>query len=84
MDILFDPQDPDIVYLADFNSGVYRSENGGNSWKAINKGLRMKSVATLAISADGEHLYAGTDGDGVYRLDLNGSPPEKIPASIMK
>ena len=28
----------------------------------------------LAISSDGQHLYAAIDGEGVYRLDINGIP----------
>jgi hypothetical protein len=29
----------------------------------------------LAISADGQNLYVSTDGQGVYRLGLNGETP---------
>lgn len=32
-------------------------------------------VKALAISADGRHLYAASEGGGVFRLDLNGEPP---------
>ena len=79
IDIVFSPKDPKQIFIADYHSGVYRSDDGGDSWKAVNNGLRMRSVTTLALSTDGYHLYAGTEGDGVYRLDLNGRPPE--PAS---
>ena len=30
----------------------------------------------LALSADGAHLYAGTEGSGIMRLDLFGNPPQ--------
>lgn len=73
--IIFDPIDPQVMYAADIFSGVYRSSNGGGTWAAINNGLLMRSVNTLAISSDGLHLYAATEGGGVYRLDLNGQPP---------
>lgn len=79
--IVFDPTDPTIVYASDLFSGVYRSADGGRSWTAINEGLRTRAVAALAITSDGNHLYAGTLGEGVYRLDLAGSPPPTAPPS---
>lgn len=78
--IVFDPINPEIIYASDSQSGVYRSEDGGNSWGAINHGLRTRAVNALAISIDGQHLYAATEGEGVFRLDLNGLAPEPAPA----
>jgi photosystem II stability/assembly factor-like uncharacterized protein len=74
--IVFDPSDPNHkVYASDIFSGVYRSTDGGNSWTLINNGLTMRSINSLAISDDGLHLYAATEGGGVYRLDLDQKPP---------
>jgi hypothetical protein len=70
-----DPENPRVLYLSDLASGVYRSENGGDRWTPISEGLRMRAVNRLAISHDGQHLYAASDGEGVFRLDLNGTPP---------
>lgn len=78
--IVFDPANPQVVFAADSQSGVYHSENGGESWKVINNGLRTHAVNALAISADGMHLYAATEGEGVFRLDLSGQPPAAAPA----
>lgn len=77
--IIFDRTDPQVMYVADLSNGVYRSSNGGQTWTAINTGLLMRSVNALAISSDGLHLYAATEGGGVYRLDLNGQPPVSVP-----
>jgi len=77
--IVFDPADPQVLYLADLSSGVFRSVNGGKAWKAVNQGLEMRAVNSLAISADGQHLYAASEGMGVFRLDLNGQPPAAVP-----
>jgi photosystem II stability/assembly factor-like uncharacterized protein len=77
--IVFDPTNPQVLFLADSSSGVYRSANGGKTWKAVNQGLEQRSVNSLAFSADGQHLYAATEGKGVFRLDLNGQPPEALP-----
>lgn len=75
-DIEFDPQNPQLMYASDHISGIYRSDNGGKTWRQINSSLRTRAVNRLAISGDGLHLYAATEGEGVYRLDINGVPPQ--------
>ena len=87
-DLIFDPTNPSILYLADLSSGVYQSLDGGSTWSKINQGLTMRAVTNLSISSDGQHLYASTNGEGVFRLDLNGTlsqgatTQEKISAEI--
>ena len=76
--LVFDPTNPQVLYLADVFSGVYRSSNGGKTWKVINQGLEQRAINYLAISADGQHLYAASEGKGVFRLDLNSQPPEPL------
>jgi photosystem II stability/assembly factor-like uncharacterized protein len=73
--LLFDPTDPQVMYAADLFSGVYRSTDSGATWSPLNNGLRTRAVNKLAIMADGQHLYAATEGEGVFRLDLDGKPP---------
>jgi photosystem II stability/assembly factor-like uncharacterized protein len=74
--VLFDPAGRgEVIYAADLFGGVYRSSDRGGTWSAINNGLLMRSVNALAISSDGLHLYAGTEGGGTYRLDLNNEAP---------
>jgi hypothetical protein len=73
--ILFHPTAPGIVFSGDAFSGVYRSIDSGQTWLAMSSGLRTRAVNSLAISADGWHIYAGTEGEGVFRLDFNGQPP---------
>jgi photosystem II stability/assembly factor-like uncharacterized protein len=75
-DIVFDPISPQIVYASDFLSGVYRSTDGGLTWTKTNDGLRVRSAMVLTISEDGQHLYVATNGEGVFRLDLSGQPPQ--------
>jgi photosystem II stability/assembly factor-like uncharacterized protein len=77
-DIVFDPQNPQVVYASDHFSGVYRSGDSGRTWRQINSSLRTRAVNRLAISSDGLHLYAATEGGGVYRLDFNGEPPQPV------
>lgn len=77
--IVIDPSNPNIVYAADMRTGVYRSTDQGASWQQINNGLEYLAVNDLAISEDGRTLYAATDGRGVFRLDIDGEPPEALP-----
>lgn len=74
-DIVYDPMDVQVVYASDHSSGVYRSEDGGLTWTKINDGLRTRAAFGLSISSDGQHLYVSTDGEGIFRLDLNGLEP---------
>jgi photosystem II stability/assembly factor-like uncharacterized protein len=76
VDLVFDATNPQVIYLADLFSGVYRSTNSGVSWLQINNGLEMRAINALALSSDGLHLYAASEGRGVFRLDLNGQPPQ--------
>ena len=59
---------PDVVYAGSYHTGMYISTNGGSSWTLSNSGLRNRSIRALAVSADGNVVYAGTFGEGVYRL----------------
>ncbi|MFQ5569161.1 MAG: T9SS type A sorting domain-containing protein, partial [Rhodothermales bacterium] len=75
-DIVLSPADPQLVFIADKASGVYHSVNPPDgSWVLNSQGLRTRHVNALAFSADGQHLYAATEGEGVFRLDLSGQPP---------
>jgi photosystem II stability/assembly factor-like uncharacterized protein len=82
-DIVFAPTDFQVMYAADRFSGVYRSTDGGATWTPINVGLRTRAVNALAISSDGQHLYAATEGEGVFRLDLSGQPPQPAPTPTL-
>jgi hypothetical protein len=74
-DIVFDAAHPGVVYTSDISSGVYRSDDGGETWLKLSEGLTTRAATGLSLSADGNHLYAATSGGGVFRLDLNGKPP---------
>ncbi len=56
------------VFAGTDGAGVYASSDGQKIWKMINSGLENTQV--LALAAVGEFLFAGTGGDGVWRLPL--------------
>jgi hypothetical protein len=72
-DIVFDPTNPPVMYVAD----------GGATWTPLSDGLLIRNVNALGISSDGQHLYAASEGGGVFRLDLSGESPESavVPTS---
>jgi photosystem II stability/assembly factor-like uncharacterized protein len=63
-----DPSDPNVVYAGSYFTGVYRWDVTESMWTHMNAGLRTRAVLELAISDDGQVLYAGTLGEGVFRL----------------
>ncbi len=81
-DIIFDPINPDIVYLSDITSGIFRSTDQGRSWFKLSQGLTNRATTSLSISSDGQHLYAATSGSGVFRLDINGTPPKAVQTEV--
>jgi photosystem II stability/assembly factor-like uncharacterized protein len=55
-----------ILYVAS-REGVYKSTDGGASWKALNKGLATLNIRSLVQSpTDSQVLYVGTNGSGLY------------------
>jgi hypothetical protein len=66
--LVVDPVRSNVVYVGSLRSGVFVSQDGGETWRTLNQGLHARTVHGLAIAADGQTLYAATHGDGVYRL----------------
>lgn len=66
------------IYAADSFSGVYRSSDNGATWTQINVNLTYREITALSISADGNHLYAASEGSGVFRLDMDETPPASL------
>jgi len=48
--------------------GVFLSTNNGTSWNKVNTGLTGHPIRTLAVSD--AYIFAGTDGDGVWRRPI--------------
>jgi photosystem II stability/assembly factor-like uncharacterized protein len=70
-----DPEAPGAVYIGVEEGGVYRSEDGGESWQSLNDGLYW-DVHTIA-PASGSLLYA-TTGDGFHRSEDGGNRWQQI------
>jgi len=72
------PGDPYTLYVSGANGGIFKSVNGGVTWKAIFDGQPVSSIGDIAIAPSNPNvLYVGTGegnprnnasfGNGVYR-----------------
>jgi photosystem II stability/assembly factor-like uncharacterized protein len=60
--IVIDLVSPQTLYIGTYQSGVYKSLNGGLSWNA--SGMARKPIYSLVIDPlDSSHILAGTSGD---------------------
>jgi len=67
--LVFDPNDPEIMYTGGVSGGIWKTTNGGGSWSPLADHMANINVGALAIDpTDGNTLYAGT-GE-LYRLTL--------------
>ena len=66
-DVLVDARHPGTVLLATDRSGVLRSENGGTTFFASNRGFAHRQVTTVLVDRnDPSLLYAGVVNDKEY------------------
>ena len=76
-DLLPHPNNADILYAAG-EGGIYRTVNGGKSWRTLNNGLHKLTVNTIAIDPkEPTILFAGTDR-GLFKSVDGGEDWEKI------
>ncbi len=68
--LALDPFDRDVVYAGLREGGVRRTIDGGKSWSDC--GLPAPGVFSLAVSATGGAVYAGTEPSALYRSDDRG------------
>jgi len=74
-----DPRDENVVYFGSINDGLWRSEDGGNSWQEIstisageiNRGVRQVVFDASSDVLNGltSAIYVTVDGEGIYISD---------------
>ena len=81
-----DPRAPTTVYAGTENGGVFKSVNGGESWRQLNTGLGNVTVYSLAMSSTGRCLHGATDS-GLFsfaaQLDSECLPPPPLVAAVL-
>lgn len=72
------PKDPDVLYAGMKNSGIYKSIDGGISWRPAHSGLADITVESLVIDfQDTQILYAGTPS-GIFKSEDGGEKWSRI------
>ena len=72
------PGDPKVYYAGSASGGIFKTENGGTTWRAIFDDTPASSIGSLAVApSDPNVVWAGTGeafirsnvsiGDGIYR-----------------
>jgi len=64
-----DPQHPERVYAAGA-AGIFRSDDGGQTWDAASQGMDAPDALTIALDPrQPQHLYAATASGTLYVSD---------------
>jgi hypothetical protein len=66
--IILDPKNPGRIYVAISAAGAFRSDDGGETWKVITKGLKSKYMPDPTAEV----------GFCVHRLAINPSRPDVV------
>ena len=66
--ILIDPASPDRMFVAISAAGVFRTEDGGNTWKAANRGLSSEHIPDPTAEV----------GHCVHRIAMNAARPNVL------
>lgn len=63
-----DPRDPDVIYAGTDGGGVFKSVDGGRSWRTSSRGLTRTFVFSLAVAPEHpDTLFAGTWDAQVFK-----------------
>jgi len=63
--LVFDTENPDIIFAGMIGQGVYKSTDGGDSWFAANTGIESADIAALIVDDQSGAVFAGSYGDGL-------------------
>jgi hypothetical protein len=80
-DLAIDPGDPENIFYAGTDIGVFVTTNGGANWSTLAPGLPNDQVLSLKIQASSRLLVAGTHGRGAWEFALPAPPPSIISIS---
>ena len=71
-DVLYDPSNPSIVYLAASGEGVFKSTDGGNNWTQLAGVTGAPRMRLAMAQSDPQILYA-LGSNGTISKTVNGS-----------
>jgi photosystem II stability/assembly factor-like uncharacterized protein len=72
-----DPANSEVIYAAGIVHGIFRSENGGESWRWMSKSIPELSAVSVLAGENQSYVLAGT-ADGLYLTNDEGENWQKI------
>ena len=80
-----DPLQPRRLYVGSYPAGLWRSDDGGETWRDVGAGLGPRGVMSVAVSPwerAGEYgvVYAGTEPSALFRSEDGGETWASLPA----
>jgi len=75
-----DVEDPKRIYAGTGLNGVFRSEDGGETWLESNNGILFKMIFSLAQNPATGDLYAGTEPASIFKSTNGGESWTDLPA----
>src|SRR5207237_8215470 len=66
--ILIDPKNPKRIFIAISAAGAFRTEDGGKTWKPINRGLHSQYIPDSNAEV----------GHCVHRIAMHSSRPDRL------
>ena len=79
--LAIDPQNPEVVYVADYVSGVFKSTDGGAAFERQGLGPASASVLTIHPTQSAT-LYAWSAETGLWRTDDGGATWAQIDTNL--
>lgn len=79
-----DPLHPQRLYVGAYPGGMWRSDNGGETWHDCGAGLGLRGVMSIMVSpwervgAQGV-VYAGTEPSAIFRSENGGEHWQALP-----
>ena len=69
--VAFNPQNPSVIWIGN-DGGVWRSDNGGDTWLSRNDGLSLTQFQTVALHPTNDALaFGGTQDNGIQKYTGN-------------
>src|SRR5919108_6235395 len=90
--LIIDPLDPQTMYAAGVDGGVWKTTNGGAAWRAVSDALPNIAVVSLAMDPSNRNvIYAGTGeafaggmgvrGGGIFKTTDGGITWIRLPGT---
>ena len=72
--VTFDPRNPNRVYCGTLGDGLWKSDDGGQSWERLKNVIFSNEVTSVSASRieQENRVYVGTEPTGLYRSDNGG------------